>query len=77
MGVTDLPMKAIQEVISVMGQNYGGRLYKLFAVNAPGSIYFSWKAVSVLMDDVTVEKISISKGHSDKKLLSACHPSQI
>ena len=55
-------------MIGLISANYGGRLYKLFAVNAPGTIYFTWKAVSAFLDPVTVDKITISKTNSDKKL---------
>lgn len=33
-----------------MSLNYGGRLYKMFTVNAPGTVWFGWKAVSAFMD---------------------------
>lgn len=77
MGVTELPMSTIKEVLQVISANYGGRLYKLFVVNAPSTIYFSWKAVSAFLDPVTVDKVSISKTNTDKKLWEICRPSQI
>ena len=40
------------------------RLYKMFTVNAPGTIYFTWKIVSAFLDPVTVEKIKISKSNT-------------
>ena len=77
MGITDLPMSTLKEIIGVISANYGGRLYKLFAVNAPGTIYFSWKAVSAFLDPVTVDKVTISKTNTDKKLWDICKPTQI
>jgi len=68
MGLTDLPMSSLKEVIGVVSANYGGRLYKLFAVNAPSSIYFAWQAVKTVLDAVTVDKITIAKTNTDKKL---------
>jgi hypothetical protein len=44
-----------------MSLNYGGKLNKMFTVNAPGTIWFVWKAVSAFLDPVTVDKIKISK----------------
>jgi hypothetical protein len=61
MGVTEMPMNAIKSVTAKMGANYGGRLFKMFTVNAPGTIWFLWKAVSGFLDEVTVNKIKISK----------------
>ena len=59
MGVTDIPMSAIKGSSQKMSINYGGRLYKMFTVNAPGTIYFTWKIVSAFLDKVTVDKIKI------------------
>ncbi len=77
MGITDLPMGTLKDMIGVISANYGGRLYKLFVVNAPGTIYFSWQAVKGFLDPVTVEKITIAKNHTDKKLWDICKPNQI
>jgi hypothetical protein len=54
MGITEIPMSAIKATTNKMGLNYGGRLYKMFTVNAPGTIYFSWKLVSAFLDPVTI-----------------------
>jgi hypothetical protein len=48
-----------------MSVNYGGKLFKMFTVNAPGTIWFGWKAVSAFLDPVTVDKIKISKTNAD------------
>ena len=54
MGVTDIPMSAIKSSTAKMSQNYGGRLFKMFVTNAPGTIYFTWKVVSAFLDPATV-----------------------
>ena len=61
MGISEIPMSALKSVANRIGSNYGGRLFKMFTVNAPGTIYFTWKIVSAFLDPVTVEKIKISK----------------
>ena len=61
MGVTEIPISAIKSTTAKMGSNYGGRLFKMFTVNAPGTIYFTWKMISAFLDPVTVKKIKISK----------------
>lgn len=77
MGVTDIPMSAIKSSSQKMSQNYGGRLFKMFVVNAPGTIWFTWKVVSAFLDEVTVEKIKISKTNSDKHMFDNIDPSQV
>jgi hypothetical protein len=77
MGVTDIPMSAIKASTAKMSQNYGGRLYKMFVTNAPGTIYFTWKVVSAFLDPVTVEKIKISKNNTEKSMFDNIDPSQV
>ncbi len=60
-----------------MSLNYGGKLNKMFTVNAPGTIWFGWKAVSAFLDPVTVDKIKISKTNTQKSLFDICDPSQV
>ena len=54
MGITEIPMNAIKEVTAKMSLNYGGKLNKMFTVNAPSSMWLGWKAVSAFLDPVTV-----------------------
>lgn len=70
-------MSAIKGTTQKMSQNYGGRLFKMFIVNAPGTIYFSWKIVSNFLDPVTVEKIKFSKNNTEKSMFDNIDPSQI
>lgn len=46
-------------------------------MNAPGTIYFTWKMVSAFLDPVTIEKIKISKSNSEKSMFDNIDPSQI
>ena len=70
-------MSAIKSTSAKMGSNYGGRLYKMFTVNAPGTIYFTWKMISAFLDPGTVEKIKISKNNTEKSLFDNVDPSQV
>ena len=70
-------MSTIKSTTSKMGANYGGRLFKMFTVNAPGTIYFTWKVISAFLDEVTVEKIKISKEKTEKSLFDNIDPSQV
>ena len=77
MGITDIPMGTLKEVLGTISANYGGRLYKMFTVNAPSLVSISWKAVSTFLDPITVDKVTISKTNTDKKLFDIVSPSQI
>lgn len=57
--------------------NYGGRLYRLWIINAPMTVAISWKIVSAFLDKVTVDKIKISKKNTDKDIFTLCDPSQV
>lgn len=54
MGVTEIPTGTLKSVITKLSAHYGGRLFKLWIVNAPMTITFSWKLVTPFMDKVTV-----------------------
>ena len=77
MGVSDIPISAIKGSSQRISQNYGGRLYKMYVVNAPGTIYFTWKIVSAFLDPVTVDKIKINKTNTDKSMFDNIDPSQV
>lgn len=65
MGLTDVPINSLKSALQIISSNYGGRLYKLWIVNAPTSIYFSWKVVKNFLDPITVDKITIAKKNTD------------
>lgn len=54
LGVTDLPLSDFGEILKKISLNYGGRLYRLWIVNAPSSVTMPWAIVSKFLDDVTV-----------------------
>jgi hypothetical protein len=45
--------------MQTISNNYGGRLFRLYIVNAPSTVSFIWKMASTVLDDVTVDKIKI------------------
>ncbi len=77
MGITEIPTGVIKTMMQKMSSNYGGRLYRLWVVNAPMTVSFSWKIVSAFLDQVTVDKIKISKNNTDKDMWTLCDKSQI
>ena len=76
MGVSELPMSAIKNISQRISLHYGGRLYRMYIVNAPGTIWFTWKIASAFLDPVTVDKIKLSKTNTDKAMLEHIDPSQ-
>jgi hypothetical protein len=77
MGLTDLPLTALKGILGRISLNYGGKLHKLWIVNAPSGISTTWKIVSTFLDDVTVEKIKISKLNTEKSIFDNIDPSQV
>lgn len=77
MGITEIPMSACKQVMQVLSSNYGGRLYKLFAVNVPGTAVFLWKLASAVLDDATVEKITLDSDVNVPELWKLCDRSQV
>lgn len=41
--------------------NYRARLFKMYIINSPASIYIPWKIVQNFLDEVTLRKIQILK----------------
>lgn len=77
MGITEIPGNILKSIIGKLSQNYGGRLFKLWIVNAPMTVSIGWKIVSTFMDKITVEKIKISKKNTEKDIFVMCDPSQV
>jgi hypothetical protein len=68
MGVTEIPMTTLKKMLEKISLNYGGRLFKLWILNAPSSVSMSWTVVSTFLDPITVDKIKISKTNTEKSI---------
>ena len=77
MGLSEIPTTLLKNVLKKISLNYGGRLFKLWIVNAPSSVSMSWKIVSAFLDDVTVNKVKISKKNTEKAIFEICDLSQV
>lgn len=77
MGITEIPTGILKSMLQKMSGNYGGRLFKLWVVNAPLTVSFSWKVVSAFLDQVTVDKIKISRSNTEKDMWNLCDKDQI
>jgi len=49
----------------------------MFILNAPGTVYFSWKIVKNFLDPITVDKITIAKKNTDESLWKTMDKSQV
>jgi len=72
-----MPLGAIKTITAKMSLNYGGRLGRLYMVNAPSSMWLGWKTVSAFLDPATVDKIKITKTNFEKTLFEIADPSQV
>jgi hypothetical protein len=77
MGITDIPINACKQIMQTLACNYGGRLYRLFAVNVPKAAWLTWKLASTVLDDATVDKISLDTEIDIPKLFQLCDKSQV
>lgn len=53
-GVFDISIDSVKKVNNVMSSNYGGKLYRLYVVNAPFLVYTVWTIIKTFLDPVTV-----------------------
>lgn len=70
-------MSACKEIMKTLSDNYGGRLYRLFAVNVPTLATLAWKAAKIVLDDATVEKIAMDSDIDVPGLWKLCDKSQV
>lgn len=57
--VTDIPTTKVQTMLTIMQNNYPGRLYKLMAINVSFTLRAIWSVVSNFIDSFTENKIKI------------------
>jgi len=57
MGLGSIPFEPIKKLLSFLQYNYRGRLYKMYIVNAPTSVYIPWQMVKKFLQEATVQKI--------------------
>ena len=67
--VTQIPTTKLQTMVTIMQQNYPGRLYKLFAINVSFTLRAIWSVLSNFIDSFTEQKIKI---YSDDYLEDLC-----
>ena len=60
-----------------MQNNFRGRLYRAYVLNAPWSFSAAWTVVKAFMEESTASKVAISTESSDPAMKSHIHPGQL
>lgn len=67
----------LKEVFAFMQNNFRGRLFRAYVLNAPWSFSTAYSGVKVFMEDSTASKVVISSENSDPAMQTHIHPSQL
>jgi hypothetical protein len=68
-GITEVPKKKLQTMVSQLQKNFRGRLYKLYALNMPFMLRAIWSLVKSMCDKFTQEKMNVYGSGFEKDLL--------
>ena len=60
-----------------MQNNFRGRLFRAYVLNAPWSFSTAYSGIKVFMEDSTASKVVISCDPSDRSMLTFINPSQL
>ncbi|EGR31019.1 cral trio domain protein [Ichthyophthirius multifiliis] len=77
LGITNLPMNSFKKIIQYLMNNYKSRLHRLYVVNCAGLISIPWAMIKPLLDENTIEKVSIEKTNELKNLWNHVNKNQI
>ena len=76
-GLGNISMNSMKQVMGILQSNYKCRLGNNFVVNPPKSLWVIWSCVKPFLDEMTIEKIKISKGSYSDELLEVFNPLQV
>jgi len=77
LGITSIPFDPIKKLLGFLQHNYRGRLYRMYIVNAPGSVYLPWQMVKKFLQEATVKKIQFSKQQCPEPLFEHANRDQV
>jgi len=77
MGITSIPFAALSKILSFLQNNFRSRLHKMYIMNSPTSLYFSWKMIKPLLEETTTAKINFSKDNKNEDLWKHTNKSQV
>jgi hypothetical protein len=75
-GVFEIPVGMLQNMVRILQNNYRGRMYKFFLFNAPMLIKGIYTLVKPLLEKFTQEKVNVI-GSSGKEILSILPETQL
>ena len=73
----NMPINDMRKIVGTLQNNYRGRLACCYVVNAPKSFSFLWKMCRPFIDNVTVEKIDITRSPHSDKMMTHFNPDQV
>lgn len=76
-GLKNLSISSVKQVMHILQANYRCRLGVNYIVNPPKSVCMLWACIKPFLDEITIEKIKISKAPYSSDLLAHCNPHQI
>jgi len=77
MGITSIPFAALKKILNFLQNNFRSRLYKMYIMNSPTSLYFSWKMIKPLLEETTTAKINFSKDSTNADMWKHINKSQV
>jgi len=77
LGITSLPFGVLKRVMGYLQNNFRSRLHKMYIMNSPTTIYFTWKAVKPLLEETTTNKINFSKTSENEDMWRHTNKSQV
>jgi len=77
MGLLSLPMDTMKKVMKYFQNNYRGRLFKMYILNAPTSIAMGWSLIKGLLEDTTVKKIQFEKSNTTDDMWKHINKDQV
>lgn len=77
MSITSLPFGILKRVLGFLQNNFRSRLYKMYIMNSPTSIYFTWKMIKSLLEETTTQKINFSKESTNEDMWKHVNKSQV
>jgi CRAL/TRIO domain len=77
MGLGNISISSLKQVLSMLQINYKGRLGNNFIINPPKSLWILWSGIKPFLDEMTIEKIKISKTSTSQDMLGMFNPNQV
>lgn len=77
MGISSIPFDPIKKLLGFLQHNYRGRLYRMYIVNAPSSVYVPWQMAKKFLQEATVKKIQFYKQQVPEPLFEHANRDQV